>query len=450
MSLRLRLIALFALVLLLSVVGGSMLVGWHAARSVQTELRAALDVGAKTVRNGFDDLAGTEDRKALRRLVATFNGNRHVRAILLDRQGAVVAASRLPAPAEPVPGWFLRLIGRAPPPILLPVPQTIDDLGAVSLEADPTNEVGEVWAESRDAVLVLTGFAALSALLILLVVGRTLGSLERVAAAFEHVGKDEQPGLLPAEGPPELVRLANGFNRMTQRLAAAAAQNERLNERLMTLQAEERADLARDLHDEIGPLLFAVDMTAATVERLAGSGRSADIPAHARSIHEAVGRMQRHVRATLERLRPLESIGLATAIERLVAFWEKRRPDITFAVTTRIEEERISEDMRDTTYRLIQEGMSNAIRHGKPTRIELAIAHDATGNLRIALTDDGIGMTGAPSSPRGPGRFGLIGMRERVMALAGSLSLRSGDNGKGLTLLASLPCARAEEEDAPP
>ncbi len=67
---------------------------------------------------------------------------------------------------------------------------------------------------------------------------------------------------------------------MTQRLAAVAAQNHRLNERLLTLQAEERADLARDLHDEIGPLLFAVDMTAATIEHLAGSDRGNEIPTH--------------------------------------------------------------------------------------------------------------------------------------------------------------------------
>ena len=83
---------------------------------------------------------------------------------------------------------------------------------------------------------------------------------------------------------------------MTQRLATVAAQNDRLNERLLTLQAEERADLARDLHDEIGPLLFAVDMTAATIERLAGGDREAEIPAHAQAIHDAVGRMQRHIR----------------------------------------------------------------------------------------------------------------------------------------------------------
>src|SRR5262249_20180513 len=142
--------------------------------------------------------------------------------------------------------------------------------GAIILEADPTNEVGEVWAESRDAVLVLAGFAALSALLISIVVGRALRSLETLAAAFRRIGQGDYPSLLPVQGPRELARLANGFNAMSCRLAAVAAQNHRLNERLLTLQAEERADLARDLHDEIGPLLFAVDMTAATIERLPG------------------------------------------------------------------------------------------------------------------------------------------------------------------------------------
>ena len=117
---------------------------------------------------------------------------------------------------------------------------------------------------------------------------------------------------------------------MTQRLATVAAQNRRLNERLLTLQAEERADLARDLHDEIGPLLFAVDMTAATIERLAGGQRATEIPTHVRAIHDAVDRMQRHVRVILERLRPLQATGLEAAIGRLVAFWRRRRPDIAF------------------------------------------------------------------------------------------------------------------------
>ncbi len=85
MPLRVRLIALIGVVLLASLACGSMLVGWHAASSVQTELRAALDVGTKTIRNGIDEVDRSDDRASeLRHLVATFNGNRHVRATLLD------------------------------------------------------------------------------------------------------------------------------------------------------------------------------------------------------------------------------------------------------------------------------------------------------------------------------------------------------------------------------
>ena len=85
MPLRARLIALVGLVLLASLACGSALIAWHAAASVRTELRAALDVGTRTIRNGFDDLSRSSDRAAdLRHLIATFNGNRHVRAALVD------------------------------------------------------------------------------------------------------------------------------------------------------------------------------------------------------------------------------------------------------------------------------------------------------------------------------------------------------------------------------
>ncbi len=446
MPLGVRLTALVGLVLLVSIAGGGMLVAWHAAGRVQTELRAALDVGANTIRNGFDDLAGASDiAQELRHQVATFNGNRHLHATLLDARNQPVARSVLLAPTRPAPDWFLRLIRGQPRAIRLPVPPAFESGGVILLQADPTNETVEVWEGSCDAMLVLAGFAALTALLTSAVVGRALRSLTELSAAFEHVGNGDYHSLLPAHGPPELRRLANGYNLMTQRLAAVAAQNHRLNERLLTLQAEERADLARDLHDEIGPLLFAVDMTAATIERLADSERAGGIPAHARSIHDAVGHMQRRVRAILERLRPLGTFGLATTIGRLVAFWQDRRPDIDFIVTITIDEDRVGDDMQETIYRVIQEGVSNAIRHGEPTRVEIAITHDGTDCVRVELTDDGIGIPADVSTERGPTRFGLIGMRERVMAMAGSLSIGGGHNDKGLTLVACLPCMNSAQ-----
>lgn len=442
MKLRMRLILLVGAVLLVSLAGGSTLVVWHAAGRVRTELQAALNVGAKTVRNGYDDLARSADPPAeLRRLVATFNGNRHVRATWLDGQDQPVVVSRLFVPTEPAPRWFRHLIGGDPGVVRLPIPRDNSIGGTVALQADPTNEVGEVWGESRDSVLVLGGFALFSAVLICIAVGRALRPLGQVSRAFDRIAQGDYQGTVPEHGPPELVRLSHGFNVMTRHLAAAAAQNRRLNERLLTLQAEERADLARDLHDEIGPMLFAVDMTAATIERLAGSGRGADVPEQVRSIHDAISRMQRHVRTILERLRPMQSIGLEVAIDRLVAFWKSRRPNVTFVVTVAVETDCFGDDVKETIYRVIQEGISNAIRHGEPDRVSIGITGDADDGVRVEVTDDGTGLPPNGIADTASRQFGLLGMRERLLAMAGSLSIQPGPDNRGLTLVAHLPCA---------
>jgi two-component system sensor histidine kinase UhpB len=448
MPLRLRLIALIGMVLLASLAGGSVLVCWHAASSVRTELHAALGVGVNTIRNGFDEIIRSDDQAGeLRRLVSTFNGNRHVRAILLDARDQPVVSSELFGPTQPVPKWFRRLIGGEPSAVRLAVPASVVGGSAVVLHADPANESGEVWLQSRDALSVLAGFALMSAVLICLVIGRTLRPLETLATAFDQVGSGDYHGRLPERGPPELARLAGGFNHMTRRLAVIATQNRRLNERLLTLQAEERADLARDLHDEIGPLLFAVDMTAATIERLADGDRPAEIRAHVRAIHDAVGRVQRHVRSILGRLRPIGASGLRPAIDRLEAFWRARRPDIAFAVNVAIEEDRIGDDLKETIYRIVQEGMSNALRHGRPSRVTIAVAH--TGDdIRVEVADDGIGMPTDGMNAPGPAQLGLVGMRERVTAMAGSLAIQPGRGGIGLALVAHLPCELPRQMDA--
>lgn len=440
MPLRLRLIALVGLVLLFSLACGSALVAWHEAHSVRTELHAALDGGSKTVRNGIDRLTHVDDpADELRRVVATFNGNRHVRATLADGAGQPVVRSTLFVPTQAVPAWFVALIGGRQPELQVPLPGFAGG-GAIVLQADPTNEVGEVWAESRDAVLVLAGFAALSALLISVVVGSALRSLDSLSHAFDRIGMGDYNGLLAVRGPPELRRLASGFNLMTQRLATIAAQNQRLNERLMTLQAEERAELARDLHDEVGPLLFAVDMTAAAIERLADNDRAGEIPRHAHAIRDSVGRMQRHVRVILGRLRPIEAIGLQASIERLTGFWRGRRPDIAFSIAVSISEERIDNDLKETIYRVVQEGTSNAIRHGRPTLVSISVTYNQDEGIRVEVTDDGIGLSEGSATARGSDRLGLVGMRERVMAMAGSLSIRASDNDRGLSLVVRLPC----------
>ncbi len=176
---------------------------------------------------------------------------------------------------------------------------------------------------------------------------------------------------------------------------------------------------------------------------LIGEGKSAEAVRQVEAIQRSVAHMQRLVRDILGRLRPTELIdlGLAAAIGELAAFWSARHPAIEFVVSVAEDEVLAAgEEVRETLYRVVQEALNNAVRHGRPNRIEVEVGRTGEGDVFAEVTDDG-----APSSqPSGAG-FGLMGMRERVAAADGTLSVVQGQHG-GWTVVARLP-ARLGVED---
>lgn len=439
MSLRLRLIASIILVLLVSLCVGGAVAGWHAVRSVRSEMQAALAVGRQTLRNEIDGLPAARNQQGeLGRLVRAFDGDRHVRAVLRDAAGGLQMASTLPALATKVPGWFVALLAPSLSPVQL-------DLGAgstITIEPDPRNEIGEVWTQLQDDLVAVGLSCGLSIVLVSLVVRRALRPLDRLSGALASLGSGDHVVRLEHAGPPELVRLAQGFNAMAERLDIAHARNLRLNEQMLTLQEEERMDLARDLHDEVGPFLFVVNLDAASIEQAVASGRVADVPERAHAIREAVGHMQRHVRAMLHRLRPTSPVegGLAPALGNLVAFWRERQSAIEFELDVSVDEDGVGDPTMAAIYRLVQEGLNNAVRHGRPRRIEVAVRPAGTGEVMVRVADDGTGIAASDV----PG-LGFRGMRERVEGLGGTLLVGPGEGGIGLAVTAWLPCVTAME-----
>src|ERR1700733_6143077 len=341
MSLRVRLITSIVLVLLISLCVGGLVAGWHAIRSVRTELQAALSVGTQTLRNGIDDLSGGHDLQAeLGRLVHMFDGDRHLRAVLRDREGQPRVTSTTARVAK-VPAWFVSLLA----PSIRPVRRDVGAGNVITVETDPRNEIGEVWTQLQDDLVAVGLCCGLSILLVSLVVGRALRPLDRLSAALASLGSGEYTVRVEQAGPPELLRLGRGFNAMAEQLSASQARNLRLNEQLLTLQEEERTELARDLHDEVGPFLFAVHLDAASIEQAVLSDRIADVIDRAHAIREAVGHMQRHVRAMLHRLRSVSPVegGLAPALDNLVAFWRARQPTIRYSIDVSVDEDGIGD-----------------------------------------------------------------------------------------------------------
>ena len=344
---RVMLAALAALAFSLAVGAAALL--WDARRSVDAELGSAMASAVQAVRTGQQDADA-----APARLIAVFDGNRHVRAVLLDARGAPAAASHPYAPPNPPPAWFVALIDPHA------APRT---LGAIRIEPDPINEIGEVWTGLRDAALIVALLSVLALVLIRRAVTRALRPLEAVSGALARVGAGDFEARVAAGGTVELGRLAEGFNAMAGQLDAFDRENRRLNEQLLTVQEEERAELARDLHDEIGPYLFAVNIDAAAT------------PPRVDLIQTAVSHMQTQVTDMLRRLRPIRAVefGLVSAVEDLVAFWRARRPDIAFDLRMRVDDEALGLGVREAFYRVVQEALSNAVRHGAPTQIAVEI-----------------------------------------------------------------------------
>ena len=436
MSLRFRLIGLVCGALVLSLVLGGATAWLNASRSVRTEMRSALLVTRHTIENAIERLQDAPDPSyALGELVASFEGNRHLRVRFIGGAQAV-AAPVIESPSfGAVPNWFVRVIGVVPVTDRVPIAVGGRDYGTIVLETDPHNEILEVWNEFTDSLVTPAVLSSLTILLIYLFIGRALQPLEALAEALEHVGEGRYQTRIGGRLTPELARLRASFNRMAARLAAADAENRRLNEQLLTLQERERNELARDLHDEVSPFLFAINVDAASATRLLREGRAAEAREHVQSITDAVRPMQRQVRSMLGRLRPigLEEFGLREAIENMIAFWRRRRPEIRYQLAVSAGCEGYGELVASTICRIVQESLSNALRHANPTLITVAIDRQGE-DVRVEITDDGPGM----SEPSRLG-YGLVGIGERVRAMGGRLTF-SNKPRKGFAVAAVLPC----------
>ena len=135
------------------------------------------------------------------------------------------------------------------------------------LKTDSANELAEKWGDISLAMAVLVLFCTFVLGLVYWTLATGLRPLHALNAAFDRVGRGDYGPRAPESGAAELAHLARQFNQMVMRLTAMQLQNTHLNEQLAKVQEEERAELARELHDEIGPFLFAVGLDIATIHQ---------------------------------------------------------------------------------------------------------------------------------------------------------------------------------------
>jgi len=212
-----------------------------------------------------------------------------------------------------------------------------------------------------------------------------------------------------------LGQLRGNLARRRRELAALSA-------RLMSAQEEERRRLSRELHDEFGQSLTAVNAYLWLIERQPSD--PATLRERTSEARRVVSRTLGAMRALSQLLRPsvLDDFGLAPSLDsHMKAFADRHQISATFRSEGL--PERLPADVETALYRITQEALTNVARHAHATRVRVALVGRAGGVL-LEIEDDGVGLPTRNGSAARTGT-GLIGIRERVRALGGTVTIQS-------------------------
>lgn len=425
-SLHARLVLVPCTLLMLGLLGTIGIIFLHARSRISAEVTSSVQLAHDLAITALHNVANAGSQSAaFAALAHDMPRVRHVQFHLAatDDTALPVTQPGTAGVARPRTSILASLL--APPPVVqsFPVVAHGNTVGRLIVQSNPTDEINEIIGEVQLFSLMIIGLCLLTVGGLLLTVRRSLRPLQLLTEGFDRLEHDDYQPI--ADIPvAELARVARQFNLFAASLERVTSDNRLLIGRLLSLQDRERKEVATELHDEFGPVLFGIRAEAACIMKAVPNGT--DIFARAQSIAELTDGIQRVNYRMLERLRPLvlEQMGLSQALRQLLSSWQSRSLNIAWSLDVPAGLDSPDETVALTLYRATQEAVTNAVRHAQATAIEVRLTQEPAGGFTLTIRDNGRGL---PTSVRYG--FGLLGMMERVRQVGGSLSVSAARPG---------------------
>lgn len=446
LSIRTRLNALIGTLLVLALAANVAVIIWSAGPRIRAEDDSIVRLTVETVELALGDLqTATDPARDLAALLDRLSRIRHAH-VYLESPESRPSAHRTQKAMEVAgaPLWLAQMLHseRAPEraPVRVPINLSGQPLGTIVIASNPGDEIAEIW----DAIVftLTAGLTLITAVFALttLAVRQALMPVHNLGNALRLMQGGNYAVALAKTGPPELAEISGNLNELAAALQRSRDDNSRLTEQIISLEDHERRELARELHDEFGPHLFAVRANLSSIqaeaERDASPSAIARVKKCAAALDQisALQQLNRHV---LQRLRPpaLTELGLNGALRGLIASWRENNSGVAIEFFDELGGLTLDATSELTVYRVVQEGLTNAFRHAHATSIRVEIKRPAANRLTVRVADNGQGLAGDTK----PG-FGLSGMSDRVRALGGTIVLANPPEG-GFALDVSLPVA---------
>ncbi len=426
-SVRILLISLCILFL-----GGSIGI-WQARQSVRNEVDSSINLALQLIKIGIDSNKSHQTDWLFR--LSRLEQTRHLNIQLKKPSGEIVNISHhLPASEsdKTPPEWFVHLVLSDYPKAEYPVSGLDNNVLTLIIQANPMDEIAEVWQESIAFFSSLVALVLLTFLSVQLVFNKTINSIHLIIEHLKGIETGDYQKKLPDFSIHEYDDIAKAINHMTNVLDNTEKQNRALTQHSLKIQEEERQRLSQELHDEFGQSLTAIKVMAVTAAH-----EKADTGKITISIIEICDHLMTVVRSMMQQLHPLilTELGLKATLEDLLQHWQNSNASTAFTLHYDDTVDRIDGTIVIQIFRVIQESLTNIIRHANASQVDISLQiRPDTDMLILTIYDDGVGCD-LDSLESG---FGLLGMKERIKLLGGEFKIQSKIN-KGMQIEAQIP-----------
>lgn len=406
---------------------------WHAKESIQNEMESSVHLAEQLITFELSKpLASTEWIKQLQTLKAT----RHLRIQLKNPAGMVfkTTSGQNKTSVNP-PLWFVKLVSSSPTQIERVLLTNDGQAFIVLIEANPLNEIDEVWEESLAFFGLLFLLMTLIFTVISVMFNRVLKAIYLIVEGLERLEKKDYQNRLPEFSSYDMNLIANAINKLITKLEASQQENRALTQHTLTIQEDERQRLAQDLHDELGQSLTAIKVMTATVARM-NDMQNAIVKQSTTAIIEICDHLMKVVRSMMQQLHPLTltELGLKAALHDLIDSWRLRCPTLQMDFQCDENIEQCPKAINIHIFRIIQECLTNVFRHARAEKVSIILAIELDKNLLLTITDNGQGFD-ALNIKNG---FGLFSMQERVRSLNGEFTIETNPK-QGMKITTIIP-----------
>jgi signal transduction histidine kinase len=294
--------------------------------------------------------------------------------------------------------------------------------GTVVTSSEPLATANQAWTTIAPMLGLSAALIAALCMVTYWVIDRALAPTKEILGGLNRLARGELECRLPAFRLAELNRISEVFNALSHDLFKATADRSELARKLVDAQEQERRHIARELHDDVAQRLSGINAVAACV-RSKVNRNDFSATQDAAELEAMTSELMISLRKTLAYLRPpeIDDLGLIQSLRNLVEKYNSLAQGGTrYTLETNGDLEDLSSEASAHVYRIVQEALNNAARHADASNVNvmlLKFRDSGADKIELAVDDDGCG--GASQNTSTFGGWGMIGMRERVLALSG-------------------------------